>query len=451
MRAGKLTSVLTVLTCLGTAPLAAQTRSDLVEQARNEFDPSVRLDLLTRAADPALGARDSVWAVGVFDLAQSLIGGGEDAAGSLWLRWAARHGPQWTIDRTYYSPSTVAAYDRAVPTVQTGGGLGSPSVTTDWRWPSGFDAGADGTLVVEASDGDVPLTVTVQGGGTVAPGGSLALEPATYELVAEAPGFEATTVTREVLPGVATVLRFDLAPLLPAATESRVSPALVTIRYTQGGQAVCANGLMARPGGLVLTSGSALGSEGGFEIETATGVYRDVPVAARDARLDLAVLRLEATQQPTLPPATGVTDGQDVWSLFRSGCEDPTSARTRLAGWRTPPAGPVGVAPGLPAGALGGPLFDRAGGLIGLVTGPDRVAPIGLAEELLARAARELVAEAQVGPGGGGGLPWVWIGAGAAAAGVAAVVLGGGGGGGGNGEEETTGSIQVTWPGGGTP
>ncbi len=298
-------------------------------------------------------------------------------------------------------------------------------MTTTWRWPNGFDANASGSLEVTTADRSVPLTVTVEGRGTVEPGGSLGLAPATYQMVAEAPGYASLRVTREVLPGATTVLEFDLAPELSSATEGRVAPALVAIRWMQDGRQVCVNGVMARPGGLVLTAGSALRRNTGLSVVTTTGTYSDVSVAASDAGLDLAVLRVDATQQPTLPPAGGVSDEEHAWSLFRTGCGDATSAHTRLDGWRSPPAGPVGLAPALPPGALGGPLFDRTGALIGLVTGAERVAPIALAQDLLARATQDVVAEAQV---GGGGLPWVWIGAGAAAVGVAAAVLGGGGG-----------------------
>ncbi len=445
-RAGGLLAALSLLGAAAAAPLAAQARGELIQQARDEFDAARRLDLLERAANPTAGALDSLWAVGVFDIAQNLIGSGEPAAGALWLRWAARHAPQWTIDRGYYSPSTVAAYERAVPSVETEEATDSAWVSTSWRWPSAFAARANGSVSVGVTNQGVPVQVTVEGRGTVPPGASLDLEPATYQLVAEAPGYEAVRVTREVLPGATTVLQFTLPPLLPATSEARVTPALVTIRYTQGGRQVCTNGLMARPNGLVLTAGSAIGQSTALEIRTAGGTFQTASVAASDAGLGLTVLRVAATQQATLSEASGVANGTFAWSHFQTGCDNASTARTRLADWPGRPTGPVGFSPALPASAAGSPLFDRAGGLIGVVTGPDQVAPIRLAEELLARATQGTVAEAQV--GGGGKLPWLWIGAGAAAVGVAAVVLGGGGGGG-NNPPATTGSITVTFPGGG--
>jgi len=433
------------------APLAAQGRAELIQQARNEFDATRRLDLLERAADPTAGPLDSLWAVGVFDMAQNLIGSGEVAAGALWLRWAARHAPGYGIDPAYYSPSTVSAYERALPSVETEQGEEGSWVTTTWRWPTGFQENAAGSVrVTTTSDPSVPVQVSVEGHGNVPAGGAMELPPNTYEVVAQAPGYEAVRVTREVLPGATTVLQFTLPPLLPATTEARVSPALVTIRYTQGGRQVCTNGLMARPNGLVLTAAGAIGQNSGLEIRTQGGAFRAASVAASDAGLGLTVLRVDATQQPVLGEASGTADGAFAWSLFHTGCEDTSNGRTRLPDWPTRPTGPVAFSPSLPATATGSPLFDRGGGLIGVVTGPDRVAPIRLAEELLARATQDLVTEAQVGPGGGG-LPWVWIGAGAAAVGVAAAVLGGGGGGDGGPIQQTptTGSITVTFPGGG--
>jgi hypothetical protein len=443
------TGILAAVSLIIVPPLAAQqTREALIRQARDEFDEAARLQLLARAADPGLGARDSLWAVGVFDLAQNLIGGGRPEAGAVWLSWVARHAPRWTIDRSYYSPSTIRAYDQAVPKVRSEEAADSLPVETSWRWPRAFDPSGRGSIEVATANPSVPLTVTVEGGQAIASGGSLTLQPGTYELVAAAPGFVTARVTREVLPGVTTVLEFDLPPTLPSTTTDMASSALVRIRYTQGGQQACANGFMARSEGLVLTT-SGLQQTSGLQVETSAGVYRDVSIAATDAANGLAVLRVGAAQQPTLTTAKGVSDRGYAWSLFHAGCGDAASARTRLSGWQSPPSGTVALSPGLPAAATGSPLFDRAGALIGLVTGPDRVAPIELAQELLNKATQSAVAGAQVGSGHGG-LPWVWIGAGAAAVGVAAAVLGGGGGGGGGGNNPppaTTGSITVTFPG----
>lgn len=453
MRLSHSGAALAALSVLGAAfavPLAAQGRGELIQQARNEFDAGRRLDLLERATDPTTGALDSLWAVGVFDMAQNLIGSGETAAGTLWLRWAARHAPSYGIDPGYYSPSTVAAYERALPSVETEESSEADRVTTTWRWPSSFQENAEGSVRVTGVDPAVPVQVSVEGHGQVPPGGAMQLEPATYRLVAEAPGYETVRVTREVLPGATTVLQFTLPPLLPATTEARVSPSLVTIRYTQGGRQVCTNGLMARPDGLVLTAAGAIGQNTGLEIRTQGGAFEAASVAASDAGLGLTVLRVDATRQQVLGEASGTADGAFAWSLFHTGCDDTSNARTRLPDWPSRPTGPVALAPALPTTATGSPLFDRGGGLIGVVTGPDQVAPIRLAEELLARATQDVVTEAQMGPGGGG-LPWVWIGAGAAAVGVAAAVLGGGGGDGGTNPPPgaTTGSITVTFPGGG--
>jgi hypothetical protein len=431
---------------LGPSGAASQeTREELIDEARGQFTDSVALDLLMNAADPGAAPLDSLWAVSVFDLALTLIGQEREPLALVWLRWAARQAPQWTIDRSWFPPSVIDAYDRAVPTVRETGGLGDPSVATTWRWPSEFDRTAPGAIEVRAGDPSVPVTVDVEGEGSVSAGGTLTLEPGTYEMVATAQGFEAARVTREVLPGATTVLEIDLAPQLLPAAEATVEPSLVRIRTSQGGQPVCTNGIVARAGGLVLTSRSGLTQTSGLEVVTSRGVYPGVSVAASDDQLDLAVLRVGEAGLPALQTAGSVSDGQHVWAVFHDGCGDVGTDRTRLESWT--PSAPVALASGLPAAALGSALIDRTGALVGVVIGQDRVAPLGSAERLLARAAEDLIAgEPQVTGGGGGGPPWIWIGAGVAAAGVAAVVLGGGGEGG--PDPTPTGGIRITFPGG---
>jgi hypothetical protein len=454
MRPSHLAGVLAAVPFVAGVPMAAQqTREALIRQERNEPDPATRQELLMRAADPGLGARDSLWAVGVLDLAQSLLMSRQEEAGKLWLRWLVRHGSRWRIDRSYYDPTTILAYDQAVPKVRSEEVADSIPVETSWRWPGTFARTGRGSVEVRSADPSVPVTVTVEGGPTVLADSAVGLQAGTYDLTAGAPGFVTAHLTREVLPGATTVLEFDLPPVLPSAATGRVTPALVTIRYTEGGRSLCANGLMARAGGLVLTT-SGLQQDRDLQVETSAGVYRQVSVAATDPAHGLAVLRLEAGRQPALQPATRITDGEYAWSFFRTGCGTPTRARTRLSGWDGSRVHPVDIEPELPLAASGSALFDGQGELIGVVTGPGQVAPIGMAQALLDRATgRATTAErpaphVQVAPRGRG-LPWMWIGAGAAVVGVAAAVIVDGLGGG--SPDHPTGGIKVTFPGGVSP
>lgn len=437
---------------LATPVEAQESRADLVEAARNEFDVGTKMELLTRAADPGLAPLDSLWAVAVYDLAAALMEQNQGELASLWLRWGARHG-MWPIDRSWYAPAVVRAYDEAVPAGIPGEPADDPRTSTSWRWPDELDAGASGVVEAGSADPAVPVSVDVRDGGTIAPDGALSLDPGTYELVAYAEGYDTTRVTREVLPGATTVLRFDLAPLLPDDVVAGVSNSLVRIRYLRGGQQVCTSGLIARPSGLVLTSYDPLRGVTGLEVVRSGNVYGGVAIAASDPDRNLAVLRFGARDLPVLPTATDVGADQYVWSVHHPGCAGATSARSQLAAW-DPSGGAAPLAEPLPSDALGAPVVDRDGSLLGVVVGPDEVAPLTLAGDLLDEAVADLVAsetgEQVSAAGGGGGFPVMWVGAGAAAVGVAALLLGGGGGDGdGGGGGDGTGGIVVTFPGGG--
>ena len=429
-----------------------QDREALIEEARAQFSDSVALTLLGSAVNPAIAPIDSLWAVGVFDLALTLIGREESSRAAVWLRWAARHGAAWPVDPTWFPPSMIDAYEQAISAVRAGAGSGDGLLTTNWRWPSDFDPGSAGLLEVGSAPQSVPLSVSVDGRDSVEPGGVLALEPGTYQMVASADGYETVTATREILPGATTVLEFELPPLLPPDVQAAVTTSLVRIDFTTDGQQQCTNGLV-RQRSLVLTSLSFVEQAAALEVQTSSGLVQEASAAVSDPERDLAVLRVETGQTRLLPLATGVVDGQYAWSVHHAGCAGPTSARTRLAGWITPPTGPVALTPELPVGAIGAPLVDRSGALIGLITAADQVTPPNLAQDLLASAVQEeLEGAEEAAQAGGGGFPILWVGAGAAAIGVAALVLGGGGGGGGdvpggNGTVRRTG-IEITLSGG---
>lgn len=212
------------------APLGAQEpRAAFIERSRNEFDEAERLDLLLSALSPELERPDSLWAVAAYDLAQVLLSADEPLLASVWLRFAARHAPEWPIDRTWYPPSVVQAYEEARSAVDGKPGSDDAAVRTEWRWPARFDVASRGTVEVTSVVPSVPLSVMVQGIGIVEPGSVLDVSPGTYELVASAEGYESTRLTREVLPGVATIVAFDLAPALSSQVRGIASGRLVRI------------------------------------------------------------------------------------------------------------------------------------------------------------------------------------------------------------------------------
>ena len=426
------------------APLRGQSRTDLIDSARSQFSDSVALELLSSAADPSTLPTDSLWTVGVHEIALRLMGGLQPALVSTWLRWSARHGTQWPIDPSFFPPALVQAYQQAASEARA---TNDPvdGVATSWRWPNAFNLSATGTIEAVSSDPTVQFSVDVAGRGSFQGGSSLSLQPGSYELNASAEGFEPVRLTREVLPGVGTVLEFDLKPLLAAGVEASVSTSLVLIRAGLGGSAICTNGLIARPGGLVLTTLSALPATQGLEVVANSGqVYPGVSVATSDQARDLAVLRLEGSAMSPQPNAPSASNRPYAWSVYHPQCGAATSTRTRLADGIG-----ASLAPPLPADARGAPLVDRNGALMGIVMGPALFAPLALADAILAQAAAPVVAtveppQVEVRRGG---FPIGWVGAGTALAGLGAFLLTRGDEVGGDKVGGGTGTIVITIPG----
>lgn len=443
---------------LSAPAVQAQDRAGLVDQARAELPGSATaLDLLLRAANPVSAPLDSLWAVAVYDMSDNLINVGEGDLASVWLRWVARHGQQWPIDRIWYPQSVESQYDVAVPAVETDGGIGDGATTTTWTWPSSFDVAAPGTLQVTSADPAVSLSVRVQGGGDIGAGGTLSLPPGTYRITASANGFEPVELSREVLPGAVTRLTFDLPPQLTLAVQNTVVSSLARISFTQGGQLVCSNGIIADPQGLVITALSTVENAAQIDVFTQQGgAFSNYRILRRDAGRGLAVLGPRELQRgaaqlgPAPTVATGVAGAQYAWSVHQPGCADPTQARTRVE-WPSQPVAAVALGQSLPNTATGAPLVDRSGGWLGLVTGPNTVLPASLANELIAAARADLVAAGVQVPGGeGGGVPgWVWVAGGLGAAGAAVALLAGGGGG--TPTPAGPGSITIFFPNPGSP
>jgi len=389
------------------APLAAQVdRSGLIATARAESDFGVALDIYLAAAEPV--GIDSLWAVSVYEIAQILRDVDDVAGSDTWLRWAARHGPQWPVDPDWFAPSLVAAFDEAALVVAAESGgieevLGDDAAVTTWQWPTDFQDGTPGALVVEPSDPSVAVSVTV-GAATGGAGGAISLAPGTYEVLVAADGHETARLRREILPGVSTRVTVDLAPLITDLTVELVGGRLLQLRYQAGGQIQCTNAVSVAEG-LALGSLSAIGGAARLDVVSPNRVFEDVEIIESDAAMDLAVLRLSGDPVPQTIELSALLPSY-AWSVFRSGCGGPLgNQRLRR------PQGGVSGTPALPAAAVGSPVVDAEGRVVAVVTGDGRLTSVESAEGLIQTA---------IGRTGDGGFPFGWVTVGLAAAAGAA-------------------------------
>jgi hypothetical protein len=455
----KLARLPLILALVWATPLTAQSsREALIQEGRTEFAHSAAMGKYLSAMDPDVGEPDSLWAVAGFELADRLIQLERESLARVWLRYLARHGSQWPIDRAYYDPSLIEMYDAAIDAVEATRDE-APTVTT-WHWPDAFEPDATGRVEARLSGQDVALTLTVDEGSETSSAEELQLPPGTYTFVASAEGYESTRFVREVLPGVTTVLRADLLPVLSTAVRDSVANSLVRVISIVDGREICRNGVFTRGNGLVLTTLSALRGTDSLRVAAFDDqeLFSDVPLVASDTARDLAILKIDPNRSSTpLRPSESVGP-EYSWAVHYDGCGDLTTSRIRLASWLGSTLQRGSSDPSLPLTALGAPLVDQRGRLLGLVSDSTSLVPYSSATQIVANAqqrslepAREQL-QAQLSPGGGG-FPWKWVGAGVAAVGVAAAAtqIAGGGGGGGSGSppQPTTGGIVITFPGGG--
>ncbi len=199
------------LAVLGAAPLRGQDPRDaLVARAFNEFDAARRLQLLKSAVNPTAGPPRGAWPVGVQLLAQTLIEDGQDSAAGVWLRWAVRLAPDLKPDTVQFLPRVIAAYRAASEFVQRTRTPADSGAATTWLWPTQDSGERTGRLQVSTSSVTGPVRVFVEGVGLIGPGAIAPVAPGSYTLSAAAAGYDSMRVTREVLPGVTTVLDLRL-------------------------------------------------------------------------------------------------------------------------------------------------------------------------------------------------------------------------------------------------
>src|SRR6058998_2861321 len=201
----RFTWLLLLLTLVGRASVHAQDPRDaMVARAFNEFDAAQRLQLLMSALNPTSGPPRGAWPVGVQLLAQTLIEDGQDSLAAVWLRWAVRLSPDLQPDTVQFLPKVVVAYRSARDFVLSTRAPGDSTAATTWLWPAQETGERVGRIQVAAAAMGVPVRVEVKGVGPIGAGGSIPLNPGSYQISASAVGYDSMQVSREVLPGVTT-------------------------------------------------------------------------------------------------------------------------------------------------------------------------------------------------------------------------------------------------------
>jgi hypothetical protein len=294
----------------------------------------------------------------------------------------------------------------------------------------------------------------------VTPETGLELAPGSYAIVASAAGYETARVTREVLPGVATVLDFTLAPILSEELTAASLQSLVRVGYGQAGEFVCRTGFFAGGERTVLTTHALLRDAEDVELASTDSrlTAREIRVAAYDADRNLAALIVPTAWANAMPGAEEIFDGQYVWAVHYRDCESAQVIRTQIMAWHARPEGELWLAASLPEAAQGAPIIDHSGAVVGVATGASTALPFPLARPVLEQAQRNLdagrlltleqaarpIPEPVEAPTveEGRKFPYHWAALGVAAVGVVAAVLLSGGG----DAQPATGSIVITFP-----
>lgn len=226
--------IVVVIGAVGAASLRAQDPRDAqVVRAFTEFDAARRLELLMSALNPASGPPRGAWPVGVQLLAQTLIEEKQDALAATWLRWAVRLSPDLQPDTVQFLPKVVSAHRSARDFVMSSRGPADSVAATTWLWPKKGAAERVGRLQIGTSGVTVPVRVSVRAVGPMSAGGTVPLNPGSYdvplnagsyEISAAASGYDSVRVTREVLPGVTTLIEFRLRPPVALVAQAPEAP-----------------------------------------------------------------------------------------------------------------------------------------------------------------------------------------------------------------------------------
>lgn len=396
---GAILAGLALLTLSKPVALTAQdTRQDFVTRAVAEPDPTRQRELLQAALDPALGPGDSIFGVAAQYLAQNFLQAGQDSLASVWLKWAIRYSPGMQPDTLQFPQSVVSAY-RAAQEVVSQQGAAAQTPRVDFAWPTLTVGEGPGSLRVSRSAAAVTPQILVRGVGLLNLDERVTLGAGTYTVEGSAAGYLSQTATVEILPGVTTIVAFNLAArgdsVISGEMELNALDKLVRITAFRLGQPACGTGFIAGADGLVLTTYRTIRGAENLQVEGSDGVAEDVRVAAYDASSNVAVVTVPFGRPDSLPLAEETADRSYVWALTHPDCGTAGSTRTRLLSTAGPTLRLEGAVVG---GEQGGPLIDNSGSVVGLGTGSATALRVATARAILDQARRNLVAGTLVDP-----------------------------------------------------
>jgi len=377
---------------------AQQSRGELLRAAQSAYDdfaPERALDLLKAAENPALGPTDTAWVRGIHLLTQILVEGNNQDLARTWARWAARIRPDMAIDTVNFLAGAVTTL-REARTATRALTAGDEVTRTSWRWLARGSADTRGRIVAEASNMTTTVATRVVGGALIPAGVGLSLPPGSYEIEAAAPGYPPARLTREVLPGVTTVLTFSLTS---AAVASDVIAEPVRQRAIANAAAFsvkrfgvapsCIAGAFVSNDGLFLTSYQAIRGVESVAGPTPNSVV-DLRIAAYDVDANIALLKIPGSHNDSSPVATTIVDGQTAWAIGYSDCRTATDSRVRVSEWTDRPRGALQLSDAPTTAIPGSPMIDVSGKLTGIWTGATTAIPAARAAAMIDVARRNV-------------------------------------------------------------
>ena len=414
MRSGLLALLAAVLIACAAADLTGQTsRAELLERGRQEFETSARFEHFARAASPALGPLDSLWAASVYETAQSLLEDNLEEVAVAWLNWKASVTSDWAPDPDSFLPRLTELYERARSEAEDRPPPDPVTTELSWEWGGSVPPSGAGILFVDLREPD-GLRVSVDG-RAVAPGADVRLAPGPHRLSIRGQGFDPIDLTAYLLPGVKTRVDVRPIPRLAFPVRRALERSLWHLSASDP-EHVCAIGFDATEDGLVLTARTPFDHTElltGVRVIGGSGVD-ELKVHARGSEGGIAVLDVGAAESRPLSAAGPPSPGSPAWTAYRSSCDQDVEVRpVRLTeeadqGWVLVPA--------MPEASFGAPVVDTEGALLGVLAGPSLLVPSEVAHRLAVRQRSAVVAS--IDPAtetSGGGFRWRWVGLGIAA------------------------------------